>query len=256
MTRAFRSELLKLRRSSMALGSFGTMAALALLGVIITLTRAGAGKASVSIASLNQPSGFADMMQRGTELLGVVALGVVAIAVAQDYSTGMLRSMLMREPRRLRLLGGKLLADLSFTVAAVVVAMVVAFVAALAIAPTRGIDGSQWLGSGLGTTLAQLGAEALVALGFGIFGAVLALVLRSPATAVIAGVAWSLPIEGLLSRVWSSLEDWMPVHQLSIIAGRGQDNTSLATALLVAGAFAVGALIVSGTLFQRSDVTA
>ena len=255
MLRTFRHELLKLRRPTMVLGSFGVMTALAILGVVITFTRAGTGRADISIATLSQPDGFAAVLQRATELLGVVALGVVAIAVAQDYSTGMLRSMLMRQPRRLRLLAGKLAADLAFTVAAVVVALAVAFGVALLLGPSRGIDTSQWLHAGLTTTLAQFGAEALVALGFGVFGAVLAIVLRNPATAVIVGIAWALPIEGLLGRMWSSLEQWLPVHQLSVIADRGQ-GASLATALLLAGAFVAAATIVSGALFWRSDVVA
>jgi len=255
MFRAFRHELLKLRRPTMLLGSFGVMSALALLGVVITITRAGTGKADVTLASLSQPDGFAVMMQRGTELLGIVALGVVAIAVAQDYSTGMLRSMLMREPRRLRLLAGKLAADLLYTTAAAVTGLAVAFVVALAIGPAKGVDTSQWLHSGLLTTAAQFGAEALVALGFGIFGAVLAILLRNPATAVIVGVAWSLPVEGLLGRVWSSLEQWLPVHQLGIIADRGQGAT-LSTALLLTAGFAAAAVVASGAIFRRADVIA
>jgi ABC-type transport system involved in multi-copper enzyme maturation permease subunit len=255
MVRAFRHELLKLRRPTMVLGSFGAMIVLALLGVVITVTRAGNGRADVSLASLSQPDGFATMLQRATELLGIVALAIVAIAVAQDYSTGMLRSMLMREPRRLRLLAGKLAADLAFTVAAVAVALLVAFGVAMLIGPSRGIDTAQWVHAGLGTTLAQFGAELLVSLGFGVFGAALAVVLRSPATAVIVGVAWALPVETLLGRVWSGLEQWLPVHQLEVIASRGSDAT-LSTAFLLAAGFVAAAACLSTTLFVRSDVTA
>jgi hypothetical protein len=258
MVRAFRSELLKLRRPTIMLGSVGTMIALALLGVVITITRAGTGPhTDISIASLSQPDGFTAMMQRATELLGIVALGVVAIAVAQDYSTGMLRSMLMRQPRRLTLFAGKLAADLAWTVAGVAVALLVAFAVGMAIGPSRGIDTSQWIHAGLSTTLSQFGAELLVCLGFGIFGAVLAIVLRNPATAVITGIAWSLPIEGLLSHVWSSLANWLPVHQLDVIAARGQGTTpSLTTALLLTTGFVAVGIALSSTLFTRSDVTA
>ena len=257
MMRTFRSELIKLRRPGMVLGSFGAMAALMLLGVVITLTRATSGRGEVSIAALSQPDGFAVMMQRATDFLGIVALGIVAVAVAQDYSTGLLRSMLMRQPRRLRLLAGKLAADLAWTVLAVAVALVVAFAVAMAIGPSKGIDTSQWIHSGLVTTAAQFGADLLVALAYGIFGAVLAILFRNPTTAVIVGFAWSLPIEGLLGRVWSSVENWMPFHQLGIIGARGVGpDYSLATALLLASGFAAAATVLSATLFQRNDVTA
>lgn len=258
MVGAFRSELRKLNRPTMLLGSVGSMIALAVLGIIITITRAGDGpKADISIASLSQPDGFTSMMQHATELLGLVALGVVAIAVAQDYSTGMLRSMLMRQPRRLTLLAGKLAADLAWTVAAVALALLVAFGVAMAIGPSRGIDTSQWIHAGLTATLSQFGAELLVALAFGVFGAVLAIVLRNPATATIVGFAWSLPVETLLGRVWGSLENWLPVHQLSVIAARGQGTTtSLTTALLLTAGFVTAGVAVSSTLFHRNDVTA
>jgi ABC-2 type transport system permease protein len=255
MVRAFRHELLKLRRPTMLLGTLGVLTAVAVLGVVVTLARAGSGEGGVSIASLSQPDGFATMMQRGVELLGIAALGIVAIAVGQDYSTGMLRSMLMREPRRLRLLAGKIAADLAFSVSAVVLALAVGFGAALLLGPSRGVDTSQWLHAGLATTLAEFGAVALAALGFGVFGAALAIVLRSPAAAVMVGVAWSLPVEGLLGRIWSDLDRWLPVHQLSVIADRGQ-TASLGTALLIAGGYVATAALVFGTLFRRSDVTA
>ena len=255
MVNAFRHELLKLRRRSMLLGAGGSMIAIAVLGVIITMTRATSGRGDVTIATLSQPDGFAAMFQQASPLIGIVALGIVAIAVAQDYSTGMLRSMLVREPRRLRLLAGKLAADLSFTVGWVAVALVVALGVGLAIGPSRGIDTSQWLNAGLGTTFAQIGADTLVALGMGVFGAALALLLRNPAPAVIAGIAWALPVESLLGRIWSSLAQWLPVHQLDVIAARGT-TAALGTAFLLTGAFVAFALVLSGIVFRRSDVTA
>jgi hypothetical protein len=252
MVRAFRHELHKLTRPTMLLGSFGVMVALGVLGVVIGFSRAASAGA---LASLSQPDGFATSLQKATVLLGVVSLGMVATAVAQDWSTGMLRSMLVREPRRLRLLAGKLAADLGYTAVAVLAGLVVALLAALVVGPSQHIDTSQWLRSGLGTTLSQLGLEALVALGFGALGAVLAMILRNPTAAVIVGVAWMLPVEGMLTRIWSSLEQWMPAHNLTVIADRGAGG-SMATALLAAGGLVAAGIAASATLFRRGDVTA
>jgi ABC-2 type transport system permease protein len=256
MVRAFRSEWLKIRRRGMLLGSAGVMSALAILGVVIVVLRASSRRAPVSVARLSQPDGFASLMQHAGEMLGVVALGTLAIAVAQEYSYGTLRSILVREPRRLRLLAGKLSANLLFVAAGMTVAYVVAFVTALVVAPTQGVDTSGWLGSGLGQTLSTAGDLVLAALGYGLFGCLLGIVLRAPAPAVIAGLAWALPVEGLVNSVWSSLGDWLPFRQLAAIVSQVSESVSYGHALAMAGVYSLAACAVAAVLFRRRDVLA
>src|SRR6516164_6549961 len=205
MIRAYKSEWLKLRRPGMILGGVGAMVAFAILGMVLAVLRADSGRGDLTIARLSQPDGFASIMQRTSDFLGIVALGIVAIAVAQEYSHGTLRNLLVREPRRLRLLGGKLLATLTFLVVAVLLATAAALVVGLLIAPSKGIDTSGWLGSGLRDTVGTTVDLGLATLGYGIFGAMLGLVLRSPAPAVIVGVAWMLPVESALTAAWSNV---------------------------------------------------
>jgi ABC-type transport system involved in multi-copper enzyme maturation permease subunit len=256
MARAFRSEWLKIRRRGMLLGSAGAMTALAILGVVIVILRASSGRTAVTVARLSQPDGFAFLMSRAGDILGVVALGTVAIAVAQEYGYGTLRSILVREPRRLHLLGGKLVANLLFVAAGVAVAFVAALVTALIIAPSQGIDTSGWLGSGLGQTLTTAGDLVLAAVGFGLFGCLLGILFRSPAPAVIAGLAWALPVEGLLNSVWSSLGDWLPFRQLGVIIEQGSATVSYDHALVMGAAYALAACAVAAVLFRRRDVLA
>src|SRR4029077_1690446 len=112
----------------------------------------------------------------------------IAIAVAQEYQHGTLRSLLVREPRRIRLLSGKLAANLVFVAAGVTLAFLAALTTALILGPSQGVDTSGWLGSGLGQTLSTGGSLILGTLGYGLVGCLLGVTLRSAAPAVIAGI--------------------------------------------------------------------
>src|SRR5262249_4554139 len=125
----------------------------------------------------------------------------------------------------------------------------------LAIAPSKGIDTSGWLGSGLRDTVGTTVDVGLATLGYGIFGAMLGLVLRSPAPAVIAGVAWMLPLENALTAAWGSVGHWLPGQQLTAIVAHGNNISSFTFALTMGAAFVAAATIASGAIFQRRDVS-
>jgi len=253
MIRAFRSELVKLRRRSMLLGAFGATLGFSVLGNILAVYRAGREN-GLTVARLSQADGYTAVLQRSEIFLGVVALGIVAIATAQEYSHGTLRNLLVREPRRIRLLAGKTLANLLFVAATVVVGMTVGLIVAELIAPSKGIDTAGWLGSGLGSTLGSAGNVLLAVTGWGVFGAMLAIVLRSPAPAVVIGFAWALPVENLLTAAWSEVGHWLPGQQLAAIAARGNSVSGYTWALGLGAAFVVTAAVGSATLFARRDV--
>jgi ABC-type transport system involved in multi-copper enzyme maturation permease subunit len=254
MSRAFRSEWFKIRRPAVLLGGLGSMIAVALLAVILTIVRADNGRGAVTVAHLSQADGFSQMMSRASDLLGIFALGIVAVAMAQEYSNGTLRALLMREPRRLRLLGGKLLANLVYLAGSVLVAMLLALLVAVIAAPSKGISTSAWFGAGLGTTMSVFGNMVIAAVGFGVFGALLALLTRAPAPAVIAGVAWILPVENLLANAWPNVGHWLPGQQLTAIIAGGNTISGYTWALALGLSMAAVAVAASATLFWRRDV--
>jgi ABC-2 type transport system permease protein len=256
MVRAFRSEWLKILRPGMLLGSAGAMSALAVLGVVLVTLRAQSSRAAVSVARLSQPDGFSFLMSRAGDMIAVIVLGTIAIAVAQEYQHGTLRSLLVREPRRIRLLAGKLAANLVFVAAGVTLAFVAALAAALILGPSQGIDTSSWLASGLGQTLSTGGTMILGALGYGVVGCLLGVTLRSAAPAVIAGIAWALPVEGLLNSAWSSLGTWLPFRQFDAIIAQGTSTISFGHALAVGAAYAALACVAAAVLFRQRDVLA
>ena len=64
--------------------------------------------------------------------------------VASEYSLGTLRQLLVRQPRRAVLLGGKMLGTITFLVLALCFAAVVALIVAVAAAQSRHVPTSAW----------------------------------------------------------------------------------------------------------------
>jgi hypothetical protein len=127
---------------------------------------------------------------------------------------------------------------------------------ALALAPGKGIVTSAWLGAGLGSTVSVIGNLALAAAGFGVFGALLALVVRNPAPAVIAGVVWIVPVENLLARAWPNVGHWLPGQQLAAIVAGGNSISGYTWALALSLSLVAAAVAASGALFRLRDVSA
>jgi ABC-2 family transporter protein len=161
MTRSFLSEWIKLRRPGMILGGAGTIVGFAILAVVLSLTTASSTPTDqegpgggVTLAHLATADGLASVLGGAATVIGVVALSVFAMSIASEYSQGTLRNLLVRQPRRVRLLAGKMVALASFTTLAVVVAGIAAVATALVIAPTQDISTSAWFTSAGWTALA------------------------------------------------------------------------------------------------------
>jgi ABC-type transport system involved in multi-copper enzyme maturation permease subunit len=261
MLRSFLSEWIKLRRPGMILGGAGTIVGFAILTVVLTLTTAsttptdqGPG-GGLTLAQLAASDGLAVILATAATFIGVVALSVFAMSIASEYSQGTLRNLLVRQPRRVRLLAGKLLALASFTTIAVVVAGVAAAAVALVIAPAQDISTSAWFTSAGWTALgAGLGNLLLATLGWGLLGTVLALVLRAPAAAVGVGLAYALPGELLVTAAWSDGARWLPGQLLDTLAQGGTAAITYGWAGLLLALYTVVAVVAGTTLFTRRDV--
>jgi ABC-2 type transport system permease protein len=262
MIRSFRSEWIKLRRPGMILGGAGTIVGFAILTVALTLTTASAAPTDeggpgggVTLEQLAATDGLAAILATAATFIGVVALSVFAISIASEYSQGTLRNLLVRQPRRVRLLAGKLLALASFTTIAVLVAGVAAVTVALLVAPAQDISTSAWFSSAGWTALgAGLGNLLLATLGWGLLGTVLALVLRAPAAAVGVGLAYALPGELLVTAAWADGARWLPGQLLDTLAQGGTSAVTYGWAGLLLALYAVVAVVAATTLFTRRDV--
>ena len=257
-----RSEWTKLRRPGMLIGGLSSMVLVAVLGAVLGVAAAGsrdttgprAGDA-LSLAQLHSSSGLARALGQSTMLVGVVGLCIGAAALASEYSTGTLRNLLVREPRRLRLLGGMALGVLGFIAAATVVALLAGSAAALAVASTKGIDTAAWFsGAGLGH-LGRAGLDLVLStLGFGLIGIFLGVLLRSPVAAIGVGVAYALPVEAILSSTVNGIDRFLPGQLLGVLAAGGTHSISYAAAAGTLALYGVVAIVAAGALFWRRDV--
>ena len=256
---AVRSEWTKLRRPTLLWGTYGALAVIAALLTVLIFAQAGHnfGRGlNLMTAVLASPAGLLYAFGESAGLLGVVALCVAAAQLANEYSSGTLRNLLVRQPRRTVVLAGKYLGILIFLAGAVLVACVFGIVAAFVMAHVRGIPTAAWTSSvGLHDLGQGLGDVALSMLGYGTIGFVLGIIMRSPVSSIVVGLAFLLPFETILSVVVNGSARWLPGSLLDAVARGGTTNASFFAALVTAGAYLVGWAGLGVYLFVHRDVT-
>jgi ABC-type transport system involved in multi-copper enzyme maturation permease subunit len=261
ISRAFGSEWVKLRRPNLFAGTYGALAGVGALLTVLVFNRAGkigrAGREVISLARLERSDGLSFGLSRALPLLGVVALSIAAAQVAIEYSQGTLRGLLVREPRRLVLLAGKYVALLTFTLGAVVVACVAAGLAAFGMAHARGISTTAWTSSaGWHDNLRAFGDALAAMVGYTTLGVVLGTIIRSPVAAVVIGLAYLLPLEGILAAIVPDFSRWLPGQLLDSLARGGNSTATAATAAWTLALYLAAACTLAAVLFVRRDVTA
>jgi hypothetical protein len=255
MRRIITSEWLKLRRR----GMFGVLAAvLVAMGLhswFSITTASQRGSDGLRVAALEKADGLARMLERSSGLLGFVAFSVFAAALANEYHHGTLRNLLVREPRRTRLLAGRFVATTVAAVTTVVVALAAAVPVALLAASSKGITHSGWFTSaGLAALAHTVANISLSVIGWGALGTAFALVLRSPVAAIGVGVIYAGPFEGIVSNLFHSSARWLPGQLLSTIASGGDSTASYAAAAVTLALYGVVLGVAGATLFARRDV--
>ncbi|MBX6389654.1 MAG: ABC transporter permease [Frankia sp.] len=260
MFRAFLAEWLPLRRRRFVVGTFGATAAVAALGAVLTFIAAdgrGFYGEYVHMMPLSRPSGIVESLEAISILLGVIGLCVVAAALAGDYSRGTLRNQLMAQPHRLSLLAGKCLALASFVGLIVLAATVVSVALSFAFASMRGVPTDAWTSWAGIRELGQGVLNGLInAWGYGVLGAFVAILFRSPAASISVGLAYVLPVEIIVTGIWRPAGDWLPGQLLQAIANGG---AGYAIAYADAGVrvllYGLVAVLITTLLFRYRDMT-
>jgi hypothetical protein len=205
-------------------------------------------------------SGWLIGVRGASSLLGIVALVLFASNIGGEYKQGTLRSLLAGEPRRLRLLGGKVVALSSLVAVAVAASVVAGLLAAFGFGALFGIDSSAWLsGDGLLAGLQAFVNVTIACIGWGVLGALLALLLRTSAAAIGIGVGYLLVGEALLSRaivapVFDVEAAWFPGEVLRIFASGGGPGSTYLRAALLAALYVTAFAAAGATAFARRDV--
>jgi ABC-2 type transport system permease protein len=264
MIATVRSELTRLRQPRLLLTWFGLMALFALLvnTIMITFVSGGGslppgapGVAFPTRAELEGPSGFMAGLAAASNMFGIVTLSLWAVVTAGDYSSGLIRLLVAAEPRRWRLLAGKVVALVIVTAAATTVAAVVDVFAVMPAAGAAGISTAAW-GTDLLSVVASAWTNLFLALCvWGVLGLVIAVLARSAAVAISIGVGYVLVFESLVKMVKGAPSDWLLGTTLGAVASGGTAAVAYGSALALALGYVTLGLVLAGVVFVRRDVT-
>ena len=265
--RAFRSELFKLRRWSVLAGSGVMIAATAFIAYLTfhQITSGASGRElSPLIQAFPTPQGLITVLGQARSLIIVIALIMVTSNIAAEWSQGTLRNLLVREPGRLRLLAGKMLALILFVIISLVLTLAISAALILVAAHAQGISTAAWTSSeGIRTFLSFFGNEVLCLVGISLLGMLIALLTRSLGAAVGIALAYVLVPEGIIAMAWQEGSKWFPIRVLNFLPGSVFPTTvgptppqGYTAALLVALLWMAGFVVVSAVVFRRLDIKA
>jgi ABC-type transport system involved in multi-copper enzyme maturation permease subunit len=202
---------------------------------------------------------------------GAVALIIGGLVAGSEYGWGTLKTMLTQRPRRLSVLGGKVLAIVVTAIALVLAVFAVNALWSWVIATVEGRP-ADWpplldLSRGLGAGFLIIGMWSL-------FGALLGILFRNTSLAVGLGLVWALVVENLI-RGFAGLLGFLDAFQKglpgvnagSLVASLGattQDQpggtpgvttaVSGPQAVLVLMAYVAVLVLIAGLTLQHQDV--
>ena len=264
MIPAIRSELTRLRQPRLLIAWFALMALFAAMvnTIMVSFVSGGGnlppgapGVSFPTLAEMESPSGLMAGLAAASNMFGVVTLSCWAVATASDYSSGMVRLLVAAEPRRWRLLVGKVGALLVVTAGATTVAAFVNVFAVMPAAGAAGISTAAW-GTNLVAVVATAWLNLFLALCvWGVLGLVIAVLTRSAAVAISVGVGYVLVVESLVKMVRDAPSDWLLGTTLGALASGGTAAVSYRTALALTVAYVTLGLILAGVVYVRRDVT-
>lgn len=262
MIRAFRAELVKMRRlrvlvvTAFAVVLFAVGGAAVVLAAAEPAANATPGR-GLTLEALADAGGGTAVFRTAASFAGVLVFAVFVGAVAVEFGRGTFRTMLLRQPRRLRLLAGKTAGLLAFAAAALLVTEILTWAAARLLAPSQDVETGSWVSlAALGQGVADYGSVLFWVTGYAVLGTTVALLARSVAVALAVGIAWAGPFEHLVQDAWDPAGRLFPGLLLEAFAAGGTPDVSSWRAFVTIAVYtAVGALV-GGATFARRDAMA
>jgi ABC-2 type transport system permease protein len=259
--RTFQAEMLKLRRGRVIALAVLTVTAFAIATAAVVIStaepaqgRPGFGQGTTT-RSLSAPGGGTEVFTTGAAFAGTFLFVVFVGTIAAEFSRGTVRTMLLRQPGRARLLAGKLLALLTTAAVALAVAESLTWLVALVIAPTQDISTDDWTSLAAARhAAADYGAVLFWITGYAVFGLTLAVLVRSVPVALAVGIAWAGPVEHLLQDAWPPASRYFPGLLLEAFVADGTTEVSATRALVTITVYAAAAASLATVTFSHRDV--
>jgi ABC-2 type transport system permease protein len=266
MIRSFKAELLKLRRPAALYGATGAMLGFALLATVLTFATATSATTAASpvggvalgstLGQLGQPGVLTRGFTIAAGFIGLLVFVLFTTNMTSEYGLGTIRVLLTRQPRRARLLAGKLLALLAFVAALLLAAELLSAAAAIAPAHYRDVSTADWFTTdGMRHLAGDYANAVLTATVFGTVGISLGVFCRSTPIALGIGLAWLGPLEHIIQLNWSGAARWFPGLVFDAVASGGTTITTYQRAIVTALAYTALALTAAAVSFIRRDVS-
>jgi ABC-type transport system involved in multi-copper enzyme maturation permease subunit len=261
MIASLRAELVKVLRRRVLIVTALTTAVFAIGSTAIVLASADPAGAPVSgrgvtVASLSDAGGGTEVFTTAVSFAGTFLFVVFVGAVAVEFSRGTFRTMLLYQPRRLRLLAGKMAALLAFAAAVLAAAEALTWVTARLLAPSQDVATGAWTSTAaLGDALTDYGSVLFWVTGYALLGMTVAVLVRSVPIALAIGIAWAGPFEHLLQDAWDPAQRFFPGLLLEAFVAGGTSDVSVTRALLTVAVYVAVAAALAGTAFVRRDIT-
>jgi ABC-2 type transport system permease protein len=262
MIAAMRAELVKvLRRRVLLIAAVTTVVFAVGSSAIVLAAAEPAGQPASgrepTVATLSDAGGGTEVFTTAISFAGTLLFVVFVGVVAVEFSRGTFRTMLLYQPRRLRLLAGKIAALIAFTAVLFAGVEALTWVTAKLLAPSQGVATGAWVSAdALGQAVADYGSVLFWVTGYAVLGATVAVLVRSVPIALAIGIAWAGPFEHLLDDAWAPARRFFPGLLLEAFAAGGTQEVSSGRAALMVSVYAAIAAVVAGAAFASRDVTA
>jgi ABC-2 type transport system permease protein len=262
MIATIRAELVKLLQRRVLVITAVTTAVFSVASAAIVVVSADAAVRQVSgrgvtVESLSNAGGGTDVFTTAVSFAGVFVFVVFIGLFAMEFSRGTFRTMLIYQPRRIRLLAGKLTALLAFSAAVLAAAEIITWVAARLLAPTQDVATGKWVSAdALEQAISDYGSVLFWVSGYALLGTALAVVVRSVPLALAIGIAWAGPFDHILQDSWTAAARFFPGLLLEAFVAGGTSEVSADRALVTVAVYLAVAAAIAGTTFARRDVTA
>jgi ABC-2 type transport system permease protein len=263
MIATIRAEFVKLLRRRVLVITAVTTAVFSVASAAIVLISADDGVRrvvsgrGVTVESLSNAGGGTDVFTTAVSFAGVFVFVVFIGLFAMEFSRGTFRTMLMYQPRRIRLLAGKLTALLAFSAGVLAAAELITWVAARILAPTQDVATGSWVSAdALGQAISDYGSVLFWVSGYAVLGTAIAVIVRSVPLSLAIGIAWAGPFEHIVQDAWGAATRFFPGLLLEAFVAGGTSDVSAQRALVTVAVYLAIAAAIAGTTFARRDVTA
>lgn len=238
------SELRKLTTTRSAFALAAGLLAVVGLGTVAVITD---GPPATLTAALEEQS-FLNVVLSVTPLFALL-LGIRSFT--DEFRFGSIVPTLLAEPRRMRVLGAKIVAAATGGVALALASTVFASAVGVPLLIGRGWDVA-WSASAMAETVGRLvGATVL----WTTIGVGLGLAVRHQVAAVAGSLVWLVAGEGVVAGLLPDLARYFPgAAGFSIVGINGDGLLTPAVAAVLLGGYALVSVVAGGALIRRRDI--